>query len=117
MTGADVDEFAVVDLVGHGGVSTAPREQWMVERGEQVDVLDPTGADRTDGISVSTLEHHRKPGEAVVDDLLEHEVGFVEPALWTRPTRVVDLDDQRRSSGDRRIRVVDTCQRIHRLRG
>jgi len=27
----------------------------------------------------------------IVDDLLEDEVGFVEPALWARPGGVVDL--------------------------
>ena len=87
----------------------------MLQRGEQIrrPGADPT--DRSDRIAVTTLEHHREAGEVVVDDLLEHQVGFVEPALRARPAGVVDLDDQRRGDADRWVRILHPGQRVNRL--
>ena len=81
MVRAEVDEVAGVDRRGDRPVAAAPGEQRVVEHAEQVDVLDAAGADRTDGVRAAAVEDHREAGEVVVDDLLDDDVGLVEPGL------------------------------------
>ena len=76
----EVDEVGVGDRLGDAGVAAAPGEQRPLQAAEQVDVLRAPGADRPDRVAESAVEDGGE-ARAVLDDLLEHDVGGVETAL------------------------------------
>ena len=81
------------DVAGSAGVG----EQAMGGAGQgRVDVADRT--DRTDAVGHSGLEHGCEPGDAALHELLDHEVGCLQPSLGPGVDAVLDLHRQHRPS-------------------
>ena len=72
----------------NSGLFSAPKRLTSWVRPERI------GADR---VGVRRVEHRGEAGDAALDDLLEHDVGLVEPGLRAGVGVVVDLDHQRRA--------------------